>query len=475
MPINTKTFNNFIQLIKAKFNSVLPNVDPNINGGLAQAVSVSAAVAGYALQDVLQDAVNQSFIPTQNDQYLAISGSIENIPQLQPTASSGYVAIGGALNTIIPVLTNMSYLNFIFNPLQQATIQNYSGSIGLLTYSINGTVTATTNLAHSLSTGLSITITGATQTPLNGTYIVTVLSSTQFTYSINPNLVLSNDAGNYSATYALVSVQCTTTGSVTNVGAGSGLTLSVVGANTTGYVGIAGLNGGTDLETTANYRTRVLQGYNLTPGISTSPSEISSLKKIAGVTRIWIIPASVSPVQTNNNRGTAGYLPVLGETMIYIVNDNTNPITPTAPLIAACYNQVISDGLIPNWIPLNQSSASASNFWIIAPTLVTPYISIHLTANNTVSMQTAIQAQLVVFFQEYGNVGSPSYTSVSYKQLIGFIQNIQDPTTGLFVTGNFVFNGWGYSPNPTSQNDLPLSNGSLAIAGTIAGNTLIFN
>jgi hypothetical protein len=471
MGIVIKTFNNLIAYIKAKFNNVLPGVDPSINGGTAQAIAVSAAVAGYALQDPIQDAIAQSFVQTQDDAFLGISAGIDNCPQLQPTAAIGYCAVGGTLNTAIPINTNLPYLSLIFQTQQPSTVNNYTGSIGTLAYNANGTVQATCSIPHTLSSGLTVTITGASQNALNGTYTITVIDQYNFTYTIGTSLGLITDSGSYSAIYALLYVQCTTTGSATNVGAGSALSINVSGVNSLAYVGINGLQSGTDLETLANWRTREMQAHNNTPGVATTPMEISSLKKVNGITRIWVIPTQNSVVELAS-RGTVGYYPILGETLIYVVGDNNSPtIAPTPIQLAACLSQLQSDGLLPNWIP-------STNIWIIGPTLVTPYISIHLAANNTTSLQTAIANQLAVFFQENSNVGYPpgGNSIVSLKSLLSFLQNVQDPNTGLFVGINFTFNGWGWSSNSlSSTSDLAVSSGQLPIAGKVAAGTIIFN
>jgi uncharacterized phage protein gp47/JayE len=478
MPITLKTFSNFMNLIKAKFNATLPGVDPSINGGLANAVSLSSGLAGYALQDVIQDANNQSFIPTQDDGFLDISGTIDSTSRLNASPANGYVAVNGTLSTIIPTNKILTYLALFYANQAASTVNNYTGSIGLLSYNANGTVTATTNNAHTMSTGLSITISGASQSSLNGTFTITVLDIYTFTYTVGAGLGLLPDSGTYSGIYALMFVQCTTSGSNTNVGAGSALGINVSNINSTAYVGPGQLQGGADLESTTNYRTRLLQAHNLTPGISSANALISSLKKVSGVTRLWIPPVTNGATQVSS-RGSAGYYPLLGETIIYIVNDSASPITPSSTILTNCYNQIWNDGLISTLLPWNTTNATYSNYWIVAPTLFTPYISLHLTANDTTSLRTAIQAQLNIFFQENASVGYPIglvSTNTSLKLLLTFIQDIQDPNSGIFVAGNYQFLGWGLTSGTLSTTaDLPVASGSLPVGPTISGSTLIFS
>src|SRR5262249_57778525 len=49
---------------------------------------------------------------------------------------------------------------------------------------VNTTATVTTSSAHGYVTGDVVTVTGATQAAYNGTFIVTVISPTRFTYTI---------------------------------------------------------------------------------------------------------------------------------------------------------------------------------------------------------------------------------------------------------------------------------------------------
>lgn len=445
MPLNKKTFSNFISSILSKFYNVLPGIDPNVQGSLAQSMAVSAAAAGYTLQDGIQDAVNQSFPQTAAGDFLSLFGGYDQCTRYPASAASGYVAVGGTLGTLIPQFTNLTYLGVTYQTLQAANIATYTGTMSVV-YNSNGTVTVTTNLPHSLSTGLILTISGCSQTGYNGSQTITVLSSAVFTYQIGSGLGLTPDSGSYSAVYALLSVQATSTGLSTNVGAGSGMAINVTNVNTTAYVGTDALTGGADLEDIENYRTRVLQAHNLTPGIATAPALISSAKKIVGITRVYVIPAVNTAVQTVA-RGLPGYIPLLGETMIYCLADGQVPITPSGAQLTAVYNQIFTDGLWPNYIP-------AVNLWVVAPNLVSQNIILTGISPDTTSMRTAITTQLAVFFSENANVSQ----NCSYKALIAFLNKIQDPNTGLFLQ-NYTLT------SPTT--DMVATSGQLLILGTV--------
>ena len=445
MPLTKKTFSDFFNLIIGKFQINLPSVDPNIDGSLVKTVSVASAIAGYSLQDGLIDATNQAFWQTANDDFLELIGGYDKTTRNPASTAQGAVSVEGTLTTLIPAATVLTYLGINYSTQQNANVQSYSGSI-TLTYGTNGTVTATTTLAHTLATGLSVTITGATQTDYNGTYTVIVLSTTTFVYTITTGLVLTSDQGVYTANYAILNLQSATTGANTNIGAGSALTLSVVNVNSLAYVQYGNISGGADIENIEDYRARVGFAHSMTPGISTPAQLIYSCKKISGVTRVYVITAQNTGGQIIAP-GQPGYVPQIGETVIYLLTDNDPSILPSQTVLDSAKNQIITDGQWPNFVPL-------VNLYVIAPILIQQNFTISGIVPNTATMQSAINTQLIVFFQENSDVSK----AVSYNALISFMNQIQDPTTGTFLQKYAL-------TNPLI--DMPAINGAIYTVGTV--------
>lgn len=434
--------------VTGKAGIVLPSVDPNKPASLMLANAKASAAAGYSLQDGIQDLVNQINPQTASDDFLALIGAFDNTNQLASVAASGQAALPGVLGTLIPFGTQLNYNSIVYKTLQQSTISTFNGS-GVMTYA-GGVVTVATNIAHSLSTGLSVLIAGCSQGNFNGTFTITVLSSTTFSYSITPGSYTS-DSGTYSSVYALLNLMASTSGQNTNAAAGSALSVNVSGANSTAYAGVNGMGGGADAETNQAYLSRVMSAHSLTPGIATIPQEIWSAKKIAGNTRVFVIRG----VNSNSgggfgSMGQPGYIPNPGETCIYVVRDNDTSIQPSSAILLQTLNQLLADGLWPSNFP-------TSGLYVMAPNL--QVVNFRITGVSAITMQQAIVNQLIQFWIE--NFIMPQgggSSTISLITLNNFLTQIQDPTTGLFL-------GTGYTlVTPSSNINIP--GGSIPISGT---------
>ena len=179
----------------------------------------------------------------------------------------------------------------------------------------------------------------------------------------------------------------------------------------------------------------------------------------------------IVPAQTSVNSGgtgtpgTSGYIPAVGETCLYIVRDNDANIAPNTTLLTQTYNQIIADGLLPSFIPPSQ-------LYVLAPILQSINLRFTSITPNNSSMQAAITNQLNVFFQEYGSVQwslqnyqtNGVYTAVIlYSVLTAFLNNIQDPVTGMYLTGYTLASINGAA---TPTNIVPAT-GQLPVLGTI--------
>ena len=448
MPLPIRSFSDFFNLVIGKFHSNLPAVDPNQNASLARALAASQSVAGYSLQDGLQDAVKQMFPQTADNDFLDLIGSYDKTIRYQSVAAAGQAAVNGILNTLIPAGTQLQYGSIIYLTQADVYIQSFSDTINL-TY-LNGTITATTNLPHSLATGLSVLISGASQSALNGTFTITVIGPNQFTYQV-PAGVYVLDSGSYTSLSALMNLVATTEGENTNANAGSALNIAVTNVNASAFVCFEGLAGGSDAETDDAYRARVMQAHSLTPGIATPPQEIWSAKKISGNTRVFVIRAQ-SPAN-GGGRGTpgqAGYIPNVGETVIYIVRDNDLNIVPNSTLLAETKAQIIADGLWPSFVSTDQ-------LYVLGPNLLAVNMTISNLSPNTLTMQNAIKNQLVQFFIENAFMTQPT-KNISYKALIAFLNKVQDPTNGALIQSYTLV-------TPTA--DIAVGSGQLAVLGAI--------
>lgn len=116
-------------------------------------------------------------------------------------------------------------------------------------------------------------------------------------------------------------VQAVDAGSVGNLPAGTQLELvsPVLGVNSVATVGPAGITGGTDLEDIEDYRSRVLERYRVQPHGGNAADYEAWAKAQPGVTRAWCKRHWLGP----------------GTVAVFVVNDAADPITPSAPELAA--------------------------------------------------------------------------------------------------------------------------------------------
>jgi len=106
-------------------------------------------------------------------------------PLIFTVKAEGYAVFTGVATTPIPTGTEIQKADGTQYETQSlGTISTQT--IGLFSLTRSGsTATATTSSNHNLATGLSVTIAGAGQAEYNITATITVISNTQFTYTVS--------------------------------------------------------------------------------------------------------------------------------------------------------------------------------------------------------------------------------------------------------------------------------------------------
>lgn len=423
MPLGIKTFTDLSRIIFGKFTQALPEVDPTITPSLANANSVGSAIAGVGLQDGIQDAVDQMFWQTADDDYLGLIGSYDKVNRNAATNATGFCCVEGVLTTSVPLNTQLIYNGNTYLTLSGTTVQTYTGSCSL-SFSAN-VVTAVTPTSHNLATGLTVTISGAIPSTYNGSYLITVIDDVTFQYDLTSGALASSSA-TFSDNYALLNIQSVNTGDLQNIDAGGVLSINITNLSTNAYVTADRITGGADIESIDDYRIRIGEAHNLTPGIATVPTEVYSAKKISGNTRVYVIRPQVdtggNPI-TGGVFNTAGYLPLPGQTVIYILRDNDTNIIPSPTILTNTKNQILSDGIWPTFLP-------DSYLMVLSPDLIEQDFTFSNIVPNTTTMKTAITNQLKTFFSD--NTTASGQT-ITLAQIQAFMYTIQDFSTGQFL------------------------------------------
>ena len=156
-----KSFLDFVRLVQGKFLKEIPGIDPTIKASFARACTVSVASAAVSLQEGTTDLVKQSFPQTADDEFLSLIGGYDNNEKFLAQVANGLASAGGLLTTPVPGNTPLTFNGNSYVTISDSSVLEYSGDL-VLSFSA-GIVTAVTILAHTLSTGLDVIISGSAQ------------------------------------------------------------------------------------------------------------------------------------------------------------------------------------------------------------------------------------------------------------------------------------------------------------------------
>ena len=380
-------------------------VDPNINnsfiGGLADSMSAGFNENNYILLQVLNELFPQT---SQQQDILDMWGSFYQITRKQPTQAEGYAIFTGTNNTLIP--------NGTFIQKADGTQYTTQADTTILTQSIlassltrvNSTATFTATAPHNLATGMTVIISGAHNHQYNITATITAISDVAFTYQVSGNPPSPDIHTNIiaTATFAYVKILADNSGSIGNSAGGSQMELvsPILNVDDTCYITYDGLYNGIDQESQEDFRTRILNriGLLLESPLSVANIENTIKENIAGITRVWVQPATPSH----------GYFTV------YFTRDNDANIIPTANQnlqVKTLLKSVAEANIADANIVVNSVSTVAVNFVFSS------------LSPATQAMKTAITTELKNYFKsEQVAVGQ----NVSLRELNSVLYNVID-------------------------------------------------
>jgi uncharacterized phage protein gp47/JayE len=412
------------------------HIDTNIKNSFAKGLVDSMSIGFDENNDNVKELLKQLFPQTATDEYLETWASWFGITRKDPIKAQGYVVFTGVASTSIPALTLIQKADGTQYETQ-ATATISSQTIGIASITRSGsTATATTSSNHNLATGVSITVSGASQTEYNITAIITVISNTQFTYTVSgtpATPATGTIQANFTTAYVLI--KASDYGVIGNSGGGSQLTLisPIIDINDNCFVSYDGLTEGLDAETDDQLRVRLQDRCaNFTAPFTASGLPVFIKEKITGITRVWVQTATPS----------AGYV------TIYFTRDNDINIIPNSTQVNAVKSAIIDQdtGIKPANTPDNYVVVSA-------PTPININITFSALSPNTTAMKTAITDTLTEYFKSGSiNVGG----DIAVNEISSLIYGITDEDGN---TPTFSLS----APTTTTV----IANNELAILGTI--------
>lgn len=433
MPLDTPTYDQIVERVRADISNELPEVDPTIFGSFVSAFAVSNAGRHYDNVLLLEQLVRELFPQTATGEFLEMWAEYEGIYRLPASAATGNITVTGVAATSVPALTEWRTAdNHLVASLSGATLALETISVTSLTR-IGTTVTGTTSSDHTFATGMTITIAGANESDYNGSFVITVTDTDEFQYEIS-TAPSTPATGTITASYtgASIDVEAVEAGELGNLASGAELlvTTSITGLDPEAFVQYLGLTGGADEESDESLLERVLfSRANPVANFNVAAITLQALS-VPGVTRVWVNPIT----------------PYIGAVTIAFVRDDDSNIIPDAGEV-----QDVRDAILEIY-PANSDPA---DLYVVAPTPVSVDFVFATITPDTTTMREAIEASLELFFREQTDYE----IDVDEDRYRGAIINTVDTETGDTLT-TFTLT------SPTT--DITISSGEIAVLGTVS-------
>lgn len=423
---------NLIQRVRTDIQRNLEGSNPYLKNSFLGAISIAIGNRFYDLYRLVDYWKNQFFVNTADDENLSIFAELKDVERGVSSQSQGPIVITGDEGEILDVNSAYTFGSLRFFTQETVTIETTQLSVLSITQ-VNGLATVTTTSEHRLASNVEVIISGANESDYNGTFQIAVISATQFTYAISLTAPSSASGTIISEfTTAYVNVKSEDNGSGTNVDSGAELRIEVnqSGIDSSAYVAFGGIAGGTDDQTTEEWREDIIDAWANPLAQFNDQAIIRQCKTITGVTRVWV------------KRIT----PAVGQVTVYFTRDNDeDSIIPSASEVATVKERL---DLI---VPMN---TDLDDVFVLALTEVSTDFTLTNIVPDSNSMRTAIRASLSEFFR----TGTEEGTDVARENYESAILATYDLETGLKLESFELI-------SPTG--DITVSSGEIATLGQV--------
>jgi len=336
-----------IERLRNDFQASNSDSNPFLRTGFLKSLLDTHGGRYFDIYRKAKEVLNEAFIATCSEVGLTQHANQSGITPMSATVAQGSIIATGILGeTIVSGTEFVSSSGDIFESTSTSAISTQS--IAITSIAQSGGLATVTATAHQMATGFSVTISGATQTDYNGTFIIDVLSADTFTYLV-PSATVSPATGIIlgSSVRAIIFIWAQIGGANGNLSANEKLDFVVTSPNINSEVGVIypGLTGGADAETELNLKNRVLDFVREPLAPFNVSSIISKVKEaVPTATRVFV------------NEIT----PSAGQVTIYFVQDGQPTITPSGATLTTAKNSLED---------IRPASVDSSNVFIIAPSL----------------------------------------------------------------------------------------------------------
>lgn len=423
-----------VQRAKTDVQRQVPASNPFLKNSWLGALiaAFSNRIYDYYLQ--LNEAFKQAMPDTATAEILERWAAIWGINRLAATVSTGNIVATGTATTVITTGTLFSDSSGnIYESTLGVTITTTILTVVSITRSGN-TATLTTTNNHGLASNVAPDIAGANQTEYNGTGLeIQVTALNKFTYSVSGSPT-TPATGTITVTHVSIPVPVTSQafGASVNQVLDTELTLQspIVNVDNILNVDFAEIGSGTDQEIDTDLRFRFIDRIQNPVAHFNVNDIITKVKEVGGVTRVF-----VQEVTPGN-----------GDVTIYFMRDNDDDPIPTAPEVTTVKNKVLE---------IKPANTPDSSVIVSAPTPITTAYTFTSLSPNTLTMQSAIEANLQQFYDEVPEVG----VNVDEDLYRAAISNTVDTDTGDSLVSFTI---------STPSGDVVISSGEIGVLGVVS-------
>ena len=427
MPLIAPTLRQIRDRVGADLRSLLPDLDPTIDRSFIRSMIRSFAIRINAANLFTNQAVDQAFPQTATG--VNLERFAEGISRNPASGATGNVVFFGTALSVVPIETALtSTSGQVYRT--KATVTLASQQITITSLSSAGGVATAVAAGHLLASGQSVTIAGAADAAYNGTFIVTVVDASTFTYPVagTPN---SPTSGTITATFAgaLATVVSEGNGIATNLGSGAKLNVTspISGVEPRALVRFDGITGGADLENDEALRARILEARAAIAANFSADTITLTAKKIPGVTRVSVRPATPEP----------------GDVTVHFVRDGDANIIPSGVDVTAVRNELLK--IIPG-------TMEPGSLVVSGPAPIVQNFTFTALSPNTEPMRNAVKATLKALFEDTAEIGQSISSDVYRAALI-------QTSTGSETLQSFTLSA------PTA--DITITAAQIAILGSV--------
>ncbi len=400
MALQLPNFDEVARRVDTDIQTELPGLNPQVRETVIHAIARAYSARIYEVYLTLGRLEAEIFPHTATEESLERWGALKGVVRLAATAATGNLIATGVNGALVPGDTKFTTTSGI--SLKSTAAANVMDTVLGITsiITIGALATVTTDGPHNLTSGVPVTITGATAPEYNVSAItVNVTSKDTFKFDVTGSPADEPaSAALLSVTIGIVPVVAENPGAGHNLPLNTSLTLgaSIANVSAAALVPYDGILGGADDESDDSFRGRIVDVY----ANPVSNFNVAAIDKVArgigGVTRVFISEIT----------------PEVGDVTAYVLRDDDDPLIDRDAALESVRDAIA--GITP-------AHMGPDNVIISAPAIITTTFTFDAISPNTLALRDQIETNLAHFFRSRTAVGenvtADGYRAAIYKTI----------------------------------------------------------